>query len=295
MKYVFKEKLKPIGMRNIKTGVSIIICVLISQIFKLEYPFYACIAAVITLSGSVFGTFKAARHRMLGTTVGAIVGLLCVIIEPRSAILSGLGIVVIIYICNVLEWDDSIGIAGIVFLAIMVNLKGTTPISYSVNRLIDTFIGISVAALVNYLIFPPKLSDKVEANSNVILARLSETLGKIINSDENANTESFSIDIMKLEREFKLLKNEGRIRKSERVNIDELDKLVFTLKNLYIHLCALQTIKTRSDLSIENAEKYFKIYNENHLGKDKVSVQKEIEVIYNYHIGKAFDIIIDLK
>lgn len=295
MMHIFKDKLKPIGMRNIKTAIAIVICVFISQIFKLEYPFYACIAAIITMRGSVFGTFKAARHRMLGTTVGAIVGLICVIIAPRSAILSGIGIVVVIYICNVLEWDDSIGIAGIVFLAIMVNLKGTTPISYAVNRLIDTFIGITVAAFVNYFIFPPKLSEKIKEASNIARDKHMKTIRNLVDTEEKISLEDFSKDIKKLESELKLLKSEGKIRKSQRVKIDELDELVIAFRKIYIHLSAIEIIELRPNLNSANIEKYFKIYNIIYSSKDKVPLQDEMEVIYNFHIGQAFDLIMELE
>lgn len=295
MKHVFKDKLKPIGMRNIKTAIAIVICVFISQIFKLEYPFYACIAAIITMRGSVFGTFKAARHRMLGTTVGAVVGLICVLIAPRSAILSGIGIVVIIYICNVLEWDDSISIAGIVFLAIMVNLKGTTPIFYAVNRLIDTFIGITVAALVNYFIFPPKLSEKIAEASNATLDKHMKTIRKLVDTEGKISLDELSRDIKKLETELKLLKSEGKIRKSERLKIYKLDKLVTAFRNIYIHLSAIEIIELRPNLSSENVQKYATIYNDIYSSKDKISLQNDIEIIYNFHIGKAFDLIMELE
>jgi uncharacterized membrane protein YgaE (UPF0421/DUF939 family) len=139
------------------------LCILISRALKLEYPFYAAIAAIVAMQSSVSGSFKAGKNRMLGTFVGAIIGFVLSSIWPGSAILCALGIMMLIYVCNLLKWNDAIGVGGILVCAIMLNLDGRNPLIYSINRLIDTFIGIGVALLVNYFIVPPedKKSEKV--------------------------------------------------------------------------------------------------------------------------------------
>lgn len=151
-------KLKKVGMRNIKTAIAVLISILISRLLKTEYPFYTAIASVISMQSSVEASFKAGKNRMLGTVVGAVVGFVCASVRPGSALLSGIGIIAVIYLCNLLNWKESASIACIVFCAIMLNLKGSSPILYSINRIIDTFVGIIVAVSVNYFIKPPKNS-----------------------------------------------------------------------------------------------------------------------------------------
>ncbi len=41
--------MKSIGMRNIKTALAVTLSILISEFFKLDSPFYAAIAAVISM------------------------------------------------------------------------------------------------------------------------------------------------------------------------------------------------------------------------------------------------------
>jgi uncharacterized membrane protein YgaE (UPF0421/DUF939 family) len=151
-----KFKFDMVGMRNIKTAIAVFISIVISKLLKMEYPFYAAIAAIISMQSSVEASFKAGRNRMLGTFIGAVVGFICALISPGNALASAIGIVVVIYLCNILKWKESASIGGIVFLAIMLNLKGNSPLLYSINRILDTFLGIMVAILVNYFIVPPK-------------------------------------------------------------------------------------------------------------------------------------------
>ncbi|ERI95663.1 hypothetical protein HMPREF1982_00137 [Clostridiales bacterium oral taxon 876 str. F0540] len=149
-------RIKKIGMRNIKTAIAVVISVIISKLLKMEYPFYIAIASIISMQSSVEASFKAGRNRMLGTLIGAIVGFFLSSINPGNIILIGLGIIAVIYLCSIFNWEQSTSIACVVFCAIMMNLKGSSPFLYSVNRLLDTFIGIIVAVGVNYFISPPK-------------------------------------------------------------------------------------------------------------------------------------------
>lgn len=156
MNLVFK---KP-GMRNVKTAIAVVISTSISRMLKMEYPFYAAIASIICMQGSVENTIKSGKNRMLGTMVGALLGFICALIEPGNIILLGLGIVGVIYLCTLLNWKGSASIGCVVFCAIMLNLKGNSPALYSVNRIIDTFVGIIVALAVNYFIMPPKKEEE---------------------------------------------------------------------------------------------------------------------------------------
>ncbi len=149
-------QIKKPGMRNIKTAIAVIISILISNAVGIESPFYAAIASIISMQSSVESSFKTGRNRMLGTLVGAFVGYLCALIAPGNPFLTGIGIVCVIYVCYLLSWKESASIAGVVFCAIMLNLKGGSPIKYSTNRITETFIGIIVAIAVNYYIAPPE-------------------------------------------------------------------------------------------------------------------------------------------
>jgi len=149
-----------IGMRNIKTGLAVFVCVIISRLLKLEYPFYSAVAAVIAMQSSVEASFKAGKNRMLGTFLGAVIGYVFALIYHGNIILLTLGVMAIIHICNLLKWKNAISIACVVFISIMLNDGHRDPLYYSINRLIDTFIGIIVALIINRFIVPPKPNEE---------------------------------------------------------------------------------------------------------------------------------------
>lgn len=139
-------------MTSIKVGISVAVSVLISKLLNLEYPFFVALAVIIPVQDTYISSLKAGKYRALGTIIGAILGVICYFIQPGSAIISGIGVAFIIFLCDLLKWPQSGPIGGIVFMSIMVNLKGKNPIYYSFSRVIDTLIGVCVTLAVHYLL-----------------------------------------------------------------------------------------------------------------------------------------------
>lgn len=146
--------MKRIGMRNIKTAISVFICIIVSRILKFDSPFYACIAAVICMQSTVETSFEVGKNRLIGTTFGAVLGIIFSYIAPNSVILTGIGISILIYVCDLLGKNKSITISCIVFIAVMTNLKEKAPLQYGIFRFLETTIGIMIAVMVNKYICP---------------------------------------------------------------------------------------------------------------------------------------------
>lgn len=323
-------KLKPIGMRNIKTALAVFVCILISKILKLEFSFYVGIAAVITMQNSVSGTFAAAQSRMTGTLVGAFTGILCASVAPANPLLCGVGIVMLIYICNILNKNDSISIAGIVFLAIMVNLKGNTPLFYAIHRISDTFIGIAVAALINYFVVPPQILNRLEERSNSIEDRARVLVKKAFFSPKDMDFTAFNKDISSLKKHISVLEKESKLRKSELQDIERSKNILKLCNNIYVHLNVVKLMETsflfngdgaKADIDVDiNAgpdadlkadidvntnvdsdteakvdfDKYVDL-----LGLEKLPINlsqeaSEENIIYNYHMSKVLEFLGEL-
>lgn len=144
------------GMRSIKTAISVLLCIVTLKLFNNNSPFYACIATVITMQNSMEGSIKAGVGRMIGTIIGATIAIIFLSLFPQNIMVTFLGIILVIYTANFLKVSSSTSIACIVYLAIMVNIKDTTPLNYSIMRVFETFLGIIMAMLVNKVIYPPQ-------------------------------------------------------------------------------------------------------------------------------------------
>lgn len=144
------------GMRNIKTAVSIFIDLLIFQLLGFKNPFYACIASVVCMQPTVDETVKAGKSRLIGTCIAAVIGLLVFYLgesfsNPKIYILLiPLGAIVLIHTCVLLKVSSSASIACIIFISILTSHRtaGDNNV-YPFTRLMETFIGVVVATIVN--------------------------------------------------------------------------------------------------------------------------------------------------
>lgn len=143
-----------IGLRTIKTGISVCLSVIVSNMLKLEYPFFVCMTAIVSMDKTAKLSLKMGRNRVFGTLCGASLGLLFNYIDAGNPFLCGLGIILLILFLNKLNMQGAIGISGIVFSAMMVHLGDKSPLLYGIHRTLDSFVGASITCLVNLMILP---------------------------------------------------------------------------------------------------------------------------------------------
>ena len=149
--------LPTIGYRNIKTALSVFICLIIwpSSIF-------AAIAAVICVQSTLENSVTIGINRLLGTLLGGLLGLgfLYFInffnLSLFKPVFVAIGVSFIIYICNIIKKPASSSISSITLTSILVSTSYSSPLTYSILRVTETAFGIIVAILVNKYINPPK-------------------------------------------------------------------------------------------------------------------------------------------
>ncbi|MGL4345453.1 MAG: FUSC family protein, partial [Cellulosilyticaceae bacterium] len=68
MKFKFK-----MGMRTLKTLLSVAICIITLSWFGVDSPFFACIATIFVIQGDKDDSITNAKNRVWGTAVGALI------------------------------------------------------------------------------------------------------------------------------------------------------------------------------------------------------------------------------
>lgn len=180
------KKLPLPGLRNIKTALSVFICLVIYGFMQRDGVILAVTSALICLQDSVEKSVSDGMNRVLGTTLGGVLGIVYLAIFKVDAtsivwnLIISAGIVIIIYFFNVVDKRGSITIACFVFLVITLDTKLDSPIFYSIDRIINTIIGIVIAVLVNQFLFRPSHDRVQNKNYNNVSKHL---VYNIIKSD----------------------------------------------------------------------------------------------------------------
>lgn len=156
-----------VGMRVVKTAIAVMICLIISLMLdNTNIIQISAVSALITLRPSQKDTLQTGVYRTVGTIIGGLLGLLCVLIgqvlpyyeEGLFVLVIPLMIVLDFYICNVLKLYD----AGVISCVVLIIVASRIPLplneafSYTASRVVDTLIGVVVATVLNKIFVIPR-------------------------------------------------------------------------------------------------------------------------------------------
>ena len=151
-----------IGMRNVKTALAATICAAIYLIFG-QNPTFACIGAIFGMGSDMGNSKLSGGNRFFGTLIGGLIGMLLFRVyimfvpdgsyTPLLLLMLFVGVVALIVTSTAFHWAGAIQPGGVVLCILLFNTPVETYITYSVNRILDTGVGVLVALGVNYF-FP---------------------------------------------------------------------------------------------------------------------------------------------
>lgn len=152
-----------IGWRTIKTGVAVFITLTLYHLWHRQPAAIAALACVFTMQIDLPTSIQFGRFRLFGNTVGALLATLVFRFElflpfehPLIHIsLVTLGIMVLIIICNVFNHSKSIINSSATYFIVLLTVSANHLVSFTINRILDTFIGAIIAIIINYLLPSP--------------------------------------------------------------------------------------------------------------------------------------------
>lgn len=166
--FKMREKIQHIphpGLRNIKTALAATFCIVVYLLIgRAEGLPLACIAVIICVQDSVDKSWKVGRDRAVGTLLGGIFASFAGLIYEMehhlaiAAAVAFVGIVLFIFICNLLKIEGSItiGLATYIIILFGPGAADMGPLLLAGNRTLDTMVGILVGYMVNVLLFRPR-------------------------------------------------------------------------------------------------------------------------------------------
>ena len=149
-----------IGMRNIKTATAAALCALVYYFFD-RSPAFACIGAIFGMGSDYDMSKLHGGNRFFGTLVGGFIGMALFAVyaelfpdgSNRWVLipLIFVGVVILIVACQYI-WVGGIQPGGVELCIILFNTPTDTYISYALNRILDTGVGVIAALFVNAML-----------------------------------------------------------------------------------------------------------------------------------------------
>ena len=159
---VKKYHVKPsLGLRTIKTALAAALCALIYFLID-RNPTFACIGTIFGMGSNFENSIRDGGNRAIGTVIGGVIGMflfrIYLVFYPYGGYhwllipLCFIGVILLILGCQNF-WVGGIQPGGVVLCILLFNTPAATYISYALNRIFDTFIGVVMAIIIN-LLFP---------------------------------------------------------------------------------------------------------------------------------------------
>ena len=166
-----RPKIPKIGLRNLKTAIAVVICLLIFLPFWVDKsalegywvlvgPLNAVVAAILCMQHSVESSWQVGLTRLLGTLIGGIAGCIVITIQhylPHNALMVpiiGVGIMLLIWFCLLIRQPLACNVTCIIFciIVLMTPQPGAERYVSALSRMAETAVGILVAVGVNFLL-----------------------------------------------------------------------------------------------------------------------------------------------
>ena len=158
-----------IGMRNVKTAIAATLCALLYFVLGSipGFPFdrnptFACIGAIFGMGVDIGNSWVSGGNRFFGTIIGGFIGMalfrVYICFYPQGGMhlllmaLLFVGVLLLIVACRIFRWPGGIQPGGVVLCIILFNTPVDTYVSYALNRIFDTAVGVLLALAVNWLL-----------------------------------------------------------------------------------------------------------------------------------------------
>lgn len=285
------------GIRTVKTAIATALALYIAQSFDLRIPMMAGLSAIVTMKSSIFDSYKTSINRLLSTTIGGILGITFHIIGFVGFLPMMIGIIFVINLCNYFKWKDSITLAVMVFVMLM--MYNPTPPNnmpyweYALHRLFDTFVGLTIGFMINYFIFPPNRGEFIMMTYVKSLKEMEDSLIAILKG-EKPDVSSLIKDIASINTEFDNIQKDKKLGYKYNFKISKIVKLnekFFSGIGIITHFAEDGRVPILSGQNKEGLNNYFGAEIE----IDTENFTEEFESAFNYYLDDLLEIMTNIK
>ena len=144
---------KHVLRRAFKVGVAAALATAIAQLFDLQNPWFATLAAIVAMEITIRASLRSARNSLIGAVVGAGAGLAMAVLAKEEAWAVAVVVLVAFIVFGLLRMEAAGRQAALVASVIVLVPERTdlTTTDFARIRLTETLIGIGVALAVNAL------------------------------------------------------------------------------------------------------------------------------------------------
>ncbi|PKG22013.1 FUSC family protein [Niallia nealsonii] len=237
-----------LGARILKTGIAIVLALLLAQLLHAPTPVFAGISAIFAIQPTIYRSYLSIIEQIQGNIIGAIIAVIFVLSFGNNVFIIGLAAIIVITINLKLKLEKTITLSIVTLIAIMESPTDDF-ITFSIIRFSTIMLGILSSFVVNLVFLPPKYENKLYNNISDISEEITKWIRLNIRHASEHHLLKNDIDkmsdrIIKIEQLFLLYKEERNYFKKTtllkarklviyRQMINTVKKSFYTLKKLH--------------------------------------------------------------
>lgn len=196
-----------LGTRVVKTAVAVTLSVFLIRFFATDdlSVFYAGFGALIAMDTTFSNSLRQGLTQLIGVLAGTVMGYLSVLLFPSMtpAWMAGLGVLLLIVLCNALKLSFSASLSCIIFLSACLTPTDDI-VRDSLFRLRDSSLGIGIALVVNALIRPYNNKKRILALLERLRAQIPGDIEQIVVKEQFPDLQESVAILRQLDRELNL-------------------------------------------------------------------------------------------
>lgn len=288
---------KLFGLRTLKTALATALALYIAMVFDLRMPVMAGLAAIVTIQTSISDSFRVSIDRLVSTLVGVLIGSFFNYINFLGFFPLILAIVLVINICIYFKWQDSITLAVMICMMIMIYSPSEPDFMpywlYGIHRFFDTFVGLVIGFLVNYFILRPDPGEFILKTYQKSLFVCKQALKNIL-AGQSIAIDRFMDEVQLLNEDLRNVRKDGKYGSKYYFKLHKLSKINSGFFTAFAFLSQLSEQGQVPILSVENKEGIRK-----YLGQD-IEIKSQVcppdyEENYNHYLADLLALMEDLE
>ena len=192
------------GFRTFKTALAVTVAVLVARLFSddIDAVFYAGMGAMVAMDTTLGKSLRQGLTQFLSVTFGTLMGYLALTLFPTvPAWFYGLGVLLLILLCNGLKFPYTITLSGIIFLSAC-SYPTESLLADAIKRISCTGLGLLLALAINASLRPYNNKKRIRSQLRRLRQEVPKALEQMVIWEQFPDLQPFVMQLRQLDQEI---------------------------------------------------------------------------------------------
>ena len=276
-----------LGLRTVKTAAAAVLAMVLVGLYGANESnvFFAIMGAMVVMEPTFNGSVEACLNQIVGVTFGAAMGLLLFALRLPPLVALGIGIVLVIVLYNGLKIRFSPTLACFMVVTLCID-PGLHPVTYALERLWDTAIGLVVGMAINTLVFPYDNSRRIRILMRNLEHGVVAFLEDLFDGDEHLpDAKAMTKQINELDQQMEIFRNQRLVLhlRRQKEQLEHFRVCESKARELVARIQVLSLMDQPGRLNEENRQALADL-GANIAPVTDDTPQQEKDIVTNYHV-----------